>query len=80
MRLAPGATMGGLAGQTYLTPDGECLYVIEQRITDGAGDGSANALHIFQTSPGNVDEPFAPFNLAGLGVPRTARPQGIAAF
>ena len=80
LRLASGATMGGLASQEALTPNGRCLYAIEQRITDAAQDGSANALHILRTANGNLSEPFAPFNLADLGVSRTARPQGIAAF
>ncbi len=78
LRLAPGATSGGLAGQQSLTPDGQCLYVIEQRITDADSEGSANALHAL-TGIG-VTEPFAPINLGAFGVPRTARPQGIAAF
>jgi 6-phosphogluconolactonase len=82
LRVAPGATMGGLASQASLTPDGSCLYVLEQRITDAAGDGSANALHILNVSPTGLAEPFAPINLGlpPLSVPRFARPQGIAAF
>ena len=81
LALAPGAAMGGLASQESLTPDGRFLYVIEQRITDNAGDGSANALHILAATPGGgLAEPLPPINLGDLGVPRTARPQGIAAF
>lgn len=80
--LAPGATQGGLASQASLTPDGSCLYVLEQRITDGAGDGSVNALHILNVSPTGLDELFAPINLGlpPFSVPRSARPQGIAGF
>lgn len=81
LALAPGATVGGLASQESLTPDGRFLYVLEQRITDNAGDGSANALHLLAATPeGGVSEPLPPINLQSLGVPRTARPQGIAAF
>jgi hypothetical protein len=78
--LAPGATMGGLASQEFLAPGGRCLYALEQRFTDVASDGSANALHILVTTPGGLIEPFVPINLGAFGVPRTARPQGIAAF
>jgi hypothetical protein len=78
--LAPGATMGGLASQEFLVPGGRCLYALEQRVTDAAGDGSANALHILVPTPGVLMEPFVPLNLSTFGVPRTARPQGIAGF
>jgi hypothetical protein len=78
--LAPGAAMGGLASQEFLVPGTRCLYALEQRVTDAAGDGSANALHMLVTAPGDFIEPFVPLNLSAFGVPRTARVQGIAGF
>lgn len=80
LRLAPGATQGGLAAQQFLAPGGRCLYALEVRTTDAIDDGSSNALHSLTATPAGITEPFAPIDLATLGVPRTARPQGIAAF
>jgi 6-phosphogluconolactonase (cycloisomerase 2 family) len=79
LRLPARATIGGLGSQQSLTPDGSRLYVIEQKMTDA--DGSQNALHILATTPnGGIEERLPPINLADLGVPLTARPQGIVAF
>jgi hypothetical protein len=64
--------------QFELDPAEKHLYVVSQRVTTNAADTSGNVLHTLDiAADGSLGEPGAPLDLAALGVPPTARPQGV---
>jgi len=54
------------------------IFVVSQRVTTNASDLNGNYLHTLSIgSNGVLTEPAAPIDLRELGVPATARPQGV---
>jgi hypothetical protein len=54
------------------------IFVVSQRVTTNATDPTGNFLHTLAIGTnGTLSEPAAPVDLRELGVPPTARPQGV---
>jgi hypothetical protein len=65
--------------QLAFDPDESHIYVVSQRVTTNPTDPSGDFVHTLTVaSDGTLSEPSTPFDLRTVGVPPTARPQGIA--